>query len=50
LANSKDLAGKVTVRAVMLMKKEALNIAFGEAVRLPPHPWLVLHHRLSWSC
>jgi hypothetical protein len=40
LANSKDLAGKAAVRAIMLMKQEALNIAFGGAASVPP-PHLV---------
>jgi hypothetical protein len=40
LTNSEDLAGKAAVRAIMLMKQEALNIAFGGASSVPP-PHLV---------
>jgi hypothetical protein len=36
LANSKELAGKAAVHAVMLMKQEALNVAFGGAASVPP--------------
>jgi hypothetical protein len=36
LANSKELASKAIVCAVMLMKQEALNIAFGSASSMPP--------------
>jgi hypothetical protein len=31
LANSKELAGKATVRVVIMMKQEAINVAFGGA-------------------
>jgi hypothetical protein len=36
LANNEELAGKAVVRTVMMMKQEALNIAFGGASSLPP--------------
>jgi hypothetical protein len=36
LANNEELASKAAVRAIMLMKQEALNIAFGSTVSLPP--------------
>jgi hypothetical protein len=36
LANSKELAGKAAVRAVMMMKQEAINVAFGGVASVPP--------------
>jgi hypothetical protein len=36
LANSEELASKAAVRAVMMMKQEALNVVFGSATSLPP--------------
>jgi hypothetical protein len=43
LANSEELASKAIVCAVMLMKQEALNVAFGSASSMPlPYPSPVL--------
>jgi hypothetical protein len=36
LANSKELASKAIVCAIMLMKQEVLNVAFGSASSMPP--------------
>jgi hypothetical protein len=36
LANSEELAGKAAVRIVMMMKQEAINIAFDDVVSVPP--------------
>jgi hypothetical protein len=36
LANSEELAGKAAVRAVMMMKQEAINVAFTGVTSLPP--------------
>jgi hypothetical protein len=36
LANSEVLAGKAAARAVMMMKQEAINVAFGGVASLPP--------------
>jgi hypothetical protein len=36
LANNKELTGKATVRADMMMKQEAINVAFGGVASLPP--------------
>jgi hypothetical protein len=41
LANSEELVGKAAVRAVMMMKQEALKVAFGRAVSMPPHPMAI---------
>jgi hypothetical protein len=35
LANSEELAGKAAVHAVMMMKQEAINVAFGGVASLP---------------
>jgi hypothetical protein len=35
LANSEELAGKAAVRFVMMMKQEAINVAFGGVASLP---------------
>jgi hypothetical protein len=36
LANSEELAGKAVAQAVMMMKQEAINVAFGSVASLPP--------------
>jgi hypothetical protein len=36
LANSEELAGKAAICAVMMMKQEAINVAFGIVTSLPP--------------
>jgi hypothetical protein len=36
LANNVELAGKASVRAVMLIKQEDLNVAFGGTAGVPP--------------
>jgi hypothetical protein len=35
LANIEDLAGKAVAPAVMMMKQEAINVAFGGVASLP---------------
>jgi uncharacterized protein YkwD len=35
LANNEELAGKAAVRTVMMMKQEAINVAFGSVASLP---------------
>jgi hypothetical protein len=41
LANSEELVGKAAVHAVMMMKQEALKVAFGRVVSVPSHPMAV---------
>jgi hypothetical protein len=36
LANIEELTGKAAMRAVMMMKQEAINVAFGGIASLPP--------------
>jgi hypothetical protein len=36
LANIEELAGKAAMHAVMMMKQEAINVAFGGVASLPP--------------
>jgi hypothetical protein len=36
LANSEELAGKAAARAIMMMKQEAINVAFGGVASMPP--------------
>jgi hypothetical protein len=36
LANSEELAGKAAACAVMMMKQEAINVAFGGVASMPP--------------
>jgi hypothetical protein len=45
LANSEELAGKAAVRAIMMMKQEAINVAFGGVASV--HPSSVVEGSLS---
>jgi hypothetical protein len=36
LANSKELVGKAAMHAIMMMKQEAINVAFGGVTSVPP--------------
>jgi hypothetical protein len=36
LANSEELAGKAAACAIMMMKQEAINVAFGGVASMPP--------------